>query len=395
MSVFGKVVDYFTGSVKIYADSSNKRELINFMVREKIDASFIADKENGGVYTELSPKILKKLAPALDKSGIIVYIINIYGFGRFMSRYRNRYGFFIGTVLFFLLLWISTLFVWKIDIEGTELLSKEQVREELKDMGVYSGKLLSDIDRNTVKNIFLSKHPEFSHVSVNFKGTTVSLAVKETETRPDEAPFGFSMLVAKSDGVVRSILVYEGSAAVKEGAVVREGDVLITGMISGSGLQITDTPLLRFGNARGSVKAEVSCKAEVTVPYSETTQRTVNGDRCGIKIEIFGQNLIIGDTSGVESGSKNVTVFGTIELPISFREYRNTVKEDIVTERSATEARCEAEKRIYRLISEKTADADIVSIAVEIKEDESGVTAIADFSYVTEIAVGAEIKGSN
>ncbi len=123
MSFLTSLISFFEGKVKIYADEENKDALLSFFVNNGISAVVSADNEKGGVYTEISPSLLKKIAPALDKLNIMVYIINIYGFKRLCSRYGRRYGLLLGTLLFAALLWVSTLFVWRVDVSGTELLS--------------------------------------------------------------------------------------------------------------------------------------------------------------------------------------------------------------------------------------------------------------------------------
>lgn len=401
MSGFAGLVRFFAGSVRIYAGPESKDALISFLISEGIDAKFTPDEERGGVFTELSPKTLKKVAPALDKSGIIVYIINIYGFARTLSRYSTRFGLMLGVLAFLSFLWLSTLFVWKVEVDGTELLSKEQVRAELKEMGVYPGRPLSGIDKSSVRNEFLSNHPELSWAALNFKGTTVSLTVKETSERPgsdtDCENNNGGLLVAETDGIIRSILVYEGSAAVKEGSVVRKGDVLITGLISGSGLQITDNPILRFGNARGSVKAEVGGSAEITVPFDEVISTKTQGKRCGRTISVFGLQFDFGEISETEavsaSSERSVTVFGVIELPITVKDYY-TVSENTDTKTwTPDEARAEAERRIYREISGIAEDSELTRVKINYLQTEDGITAKADFSYITEICVPAEIGG--
>ncbi len=393
MPVFTGIIRFFTGSVRIYAGPESKDALMSFLISEGINAQFLPDEERGGIFTELSPRTLKKVAPALDKSGIIVYIINIYGFKRSISRYSTRYGLMLGAIAFLAFLWISTLFVWKVEVDGTELLSKEQVRAELKEMGVYPGRPLSGIDKSSVRNEFLSKHPELSWAALNFKGTTVSLTVKETSERPGDENEDCGLLVAKTDGIIRSILVYEGSAAVKEGSVVRKGDVLITGLISGSGLQITDNPILRFGNARGSVRAEVGGSAEVTVPYKETISTQTQGEKCGRTVSVFGFSFDFGSTSegAVASSERNVTVFGVVELPITVRDYYSVTEKTETKDRSPDEAKAEAERRVYREISGISEDSELTRVKITYTQTEDGITARAEFSYITEITEPAAI----
>ena len=82
MGVFSGIIRFFEGRVRVYADSENKNAYIGFLLDNGIEAKVVNDEEKGGVYTEISPSLLKNIAPALDKLNVMVYIINIYGFKR-------------------------------------------------------------------------------------------------------------------------------------------------------------------------------------------------------------------------------------------------------------------------------------------------------------------------
>ncbi len=383
-----RIFGYFAGRVKIYADKDNKNALLSFFVKEGVIANVTQDRKNGGVYAMLSESALKKIAPALDKSKIIVYIINIYGIKHLLSGYRKRYGLFVGALLFFALIWASTLFVWRVDVVGTDALSVKEVRKELAEMGVSTGKLISGIDRGSVSDRFLSLHSEISWAALNFSGTTASLCVRETEKTPSPDAEDTNVLVASRDGVVRSVLVYEGSAAVKGGSVVKKGDVLITGFISGSGLQITDVPPLRVGRARGSVMAEVAGTLSVCVPLCETeSAEKISEKVCGRRISVFGLTAEFGRTENVyETEERYVTFFGLVEIPVTVTEYREIEISENKRSRSAEEARLEASARVNALVSKELSESEIVSIGIAFTEDSAGVTARADYVYITEIA---------
>lgn len=381
-----KILGFFVGKVKLYADENNKNAFLSFLVNNGIDAEITPDKEKNGVYAVLLQSTLKKVAPALDKSKIIVYIINIYGIRRILSGYRKRYGLLVGIAVFWIMVWLSSMFVWRVDVVGTEMLSVKEVRAELAEMGVRTGTLISKVDKSTVADRFLAAHSEFSWAALNVKGTTVSLSVRETEKRPDESA-KTNVLVAKADGVVRSVLVYEGTSAVSPGTVVKKGDVLITGFISGSGLQITDVPPLRVGNARGIVRAEINGEVSVRVPLCETvTEQSASKKPCGRKISVFGRDITVGKTENAfQSEESYVTFFGLVEIPVTVMRYYEISERETEIKRSADEARLEAEVRINELVLEALSDAETVSLNVSYYEDEDGITAKAEYVCITDI----------
>ena len=389
MSLLSFLVRFFEGRVKIYADSENKDAFVSFLVESEINARVLPEREKDGIYTEISPGTLKKIAPALDKLNIMVYIIDIYGFKRFSSRYGKRYGLWFGFSLFAVLLWISTLFVWRVDVNGTELLSKEQVRAELSEMGVRVGVRISDIDRSSVSNSFLKEHPELSWAALNFKGTTAILILKETEEKPDSGEKTESrLMVAAESGVVRSVTVSEGKAAVKVGTVVNKGDVLISGLISGSGAQITDSPSLRVTNACGSVKAEVVRKASVSIPFNEVFYRTEEGGKRVKVISVFGHDFSFGKTEGkVLLDERSVTFFGVVEIPVTVKTYSEELTVTDTVSRDGEAARLEAERQLYKKITEMLGDGELTYVKAEYTETENGIVGQAEIGCVTEIAV--------
>ena len=106
-----------------------------------------------------------------------------------------------------------------------------------------------------MSNAIVSISGEISWAALNVKGTTVTLNVRETALPSDKSDELPPMMVAKKSGVVRSVELYSGKSAVKVGSVVKEGDLLISGFISGNGLQYSDTPGIRYEGASGSVRA--------------------------------------------------------------------------------------------------------------------------------------------
>ncbi len=381
-----KLLRFMRGEVRLYAEKEYSNRLVSFLTSENIRCTITPCNEKGGVYADISPYLLKKIASSLDKSGIIVYIINIWGFARFSSKYRARSGLLVGAVIFALILWASTLFVWRVELDGSELISKDTLRAELSEMGVRPGCLISDIDKTKIANDFLSLHPELSWAALNFNGTTVSLTVKETLSPPSNTEKHAPLLVAKYSGIISYIGVYEGSAAVKVGTVVKKGDVLISGYVSGSGLQITDTPLLRPGNARGDVKAEISGQINASCALEEIGETQCAGDICGRTVSVFGKELSFGNTDLEPSERKNVTVFGFIELPITVQTYKAQFTESKTVTRTSEEALLCAKQRAYTELSKLYPDCEVVSMGFEVTEYENEISVILNYKCITDIA---------
>ena len=385
----------FEGKAELYADSDNRNAFVSLISSLGITASIASDTKNGGVIAVMRPSDAKKIASALDKSDIIVYINSVCGIKSILARNIKRPGLFIGGIVFFALLMLSTLFVFKVEVNGSALLSKEQVRNELADFGIRAGARISEIDRNEVTGRFLIAHPEFSWAAINVKGTTVCLELKERSTASSSGEEKHSLLVADADGVIKYLTVSSGKPLVYSGMSVKKGDLLISGYVSGNGLQYTDTPLLRYDGASGKVYAEIKGKLGAAVPFEETEEYITATEITGKRFSIFGVDIKVGsyknDDVHVMESERNLTVFGVIELPITVTDCRRIEKQTVIKVRDTDEATSEARKRVYASLNEILRDATLTEteFITEITDGEVRVTLV--YGCVKNIAVPKDI----
>ena len=59
------IIGFMEGRVEIFADKENREALISFFVNNEIRLKIRYDEESQGIFTEVSPSLLKKIAPAL------------------------------------------------------------------------------------------------------------------------------------------------------------------------------------------------------------------------------------------------------------------------------------------------------------------------------------------
>ena len=383
---------FFEGRVEVFADKENRERLISFLLENDIRVKLRYCEENGGVYTEISPQLLKKIAPALDKSGIIVYIINIYGFKHIVNIILKRPGIIFGALIFAAILWLSTLFVWRVEISGNEKLTKGYLKETLLSHGVGEGVKISDIDERAISAQMVSLCPEVAWAAINVRGTTVTLEVRETNFSEKDETTLPDILVAKKSGIIREIEVYSGKAAVDVGTVVKAGDLLISGFISGNGLQYSDTPGIRYEGAAGKVKAEVFEIAEIFLPFETEIKSEMRGKTIGVSLSVFGSSFSIGEVGEAEdSQGRRLSFFGAIELPVTYRLSYETETVTEIRTVSEDEASIEAERLIYGKIIELCGEGDLTSVSVRYTAADDGILAIAEITYITEIALGKNI----
>ena len=150
--------------------------------------------------------------------------------------------------------------------------------------------------------------------------------------------------------------------------------------------------MLRFDGAAGSVKAEVEDSFLLEVKLEEEICVSSVGEKTGTVFSFMGSTVKLGEviedsSEYVMSASKNITVLGCVELPITYREcFRNSTETKTVTYDSA-QAEAEAIIRAYSMLHERLGEAELTEIEMTKEITESGVTVTVVYGCVREIAV--------
>ncbi|MBR2615085.1 MAG: sporulation protein YqfD, partial [Clostridia bacterium] len=181
-------------------------------------------------------------------------------------RFGKRTGLILGLTLFLALSFLSTLFVWSVEVEGNVLLSDRELRQRLAEVGVTSGRLLSGIDTAEVALQLRVNHSDLAHASLNLIGTRAVLSVREREPVPrEEAPEGETAnLVADVGGRILRYEVLSGKAMITRGEEVQKGALLVSGVLERPNGAFTTV------RASGRVFAQTERCFEVTVPLEQT-----------------------------------------------------------------------------------------------------------------------------
>lgn len=385
---------FFYG-VELKAYNENKAVLLETVLSVNARAK-VFEGEDGSVLVVVSPKNAKKIAVALDKSNILVYINNVCVINNILSRIIMRPGLILGAIMFLALLFFSTAFVFKVEVKGDVSVGRDEVRKELVGLGVCAGARISDINCPEITAKFLDAHSEFSWASVNVYGTTVVLELKSRETVPEINEKKHSLLVADCNGVIRYLTVSSGKPLVKVGEPVKKGDLLVCGYVSGSGLQYSDDPILRYYGAAGKVYAEVYGSVEAFSPFSEVAESKTDVKTSGICISVFGCSFTFGDfktdVNSRVSATRNVTVFGLIELPVTYSvcTKNETVQNAIV--RSEVEAEATATQEAFLKLEDLLDGATLEWSETLTETTETGVRVTVNYRCVKNIAVPKDIE---
>ena len=345
---------------------------------------------------------LKRLKSSLDDTVLEQRSVTRSGLPPLIMRYKRRWGIAVGAVIFAVLISISGLFVWSVNVDGNKNISDKYIIDMLQSEGFGVGSRIATVNFDLLHNRFLIDSEGIGWISINMNGTHANVEVRETvpgtENEKSDACYN---LVAAEDGQIERVAAVEGKPQVKIFDTVQKGELLVSGVIS------RDEGGIRLESASGSVFAKVNRSFEVRVPL-ESERKTFTGNKKVNKsIKFFAFNINLFRNSGIPYdfydtivSEKQVILFNTVFLPVwtvssSAEEYENKLCR--VTEE---EARNEATILYREKLREQMGDSELLTKSTEITCDGAEVVVkcelycIADIAKPTELIIEGELQES-
>ncbi len=227
-------VQYIRGYVKIKVWGYSTERLLNLCGNHDI---LVWDIVNHGDYDtmKISVRGFFALKPLLKKTGTRAAVLQKYGLPFLMSKMQKR-KMFVAGLLGCLLFWVIMAgYIWNIEIEGNYVLTEDVLLDYLDERGVHVAMKKSRLQIEDLEKALREEHDIITWTSVQVKGTTLLIHIKENEmpdyeqnetTRED----GIDLIATKS-GIVSYIITRSGVPQVALGDTVEKGDVLVSGAV--------------------------------------------------------------------------------------------------------------------------------------------------------------------
>ncbi len=228
-------VQYIRGYVKIKVWGYSTERLLNLCGNHDI---LVWDIVNHGDHDtmKISVRGFFALKPLLKKTGTRAAVLQKYGLPFFMSKMQKRKVFVAG-LLGCLLFWVIMAgYIWNIEIEGNYVLTEDVLMDYLDEKGVHVAMKKSRLQIEGLEKALREDHDIITWTSVQVKGTTLLIHIKENEM-PDyeqnmqQAQEDGIDLIATRSGTVSYIITRSGVPQVALGDTVEKGDVLVSGAV--------------------------------------------------------------------------------------------------------------------------------------------------------------------
>lgn len=264
-----RIWHYFSGYVMIRIEGLSLEKFLNMAAREGISITHAVRLSYTVLQIQVSTYNYLKMKKLMsDKYRITVEKKSGIPFG--LRWLVHRPALLVGLVVIAAAAFAASLFVWDIRISGLEYRDALAMRQEIEARGITVGTYKRNIDFKKITTDIIIEHEEIAWLDVNYKGVIVYVDVVLAKPVPElvdeDTPCN---IVAAKDAYIESVIALCGRPAVDKGDTVREGDVLISGLIWDEGM-----PRMLFA-ARGKVVGNVWYTGTASKSlFKETREKT-------------------------------------------------------------------------------------------------------------------------
>lgn len=346
---------------------------------------------------KISIKGFKLLRPVARKSGCRVRIAAKRGVPFIFNRYRRRKTFAAGAVTFIAVLYLMSSFIWAVEVSGNQEIGTEVILERLSTYGIRPGVIKYGINTEKAVNELMLGIDELAWASMELKGTKVKVQVVERRIPPELVPRNEPCnIVARRDGVIKSVIVSDGLEMVKEGDTVVKGQVLISGSIPDK----NEPEKLRQVHSIGTVKARTWYEGESPVTLRQSVRIRTGDYTDGYSLLFFGKRLHI-YSAGVRFADydkieiKRELAFGEdMVFPFGIMIDRCYEIQPGYRELDEETARKEAENEAYeKATADIPEEAEITQVDTTIVQGENGLMAKVTIECLEDIGVPERMGG--
>lgn len=318
------LLKYILGYVRITVEGYYIERFINICTTNKILIWNLKREKGVKLHLNIGIKDFFRAVKVAKKLKCKIKIEKKRGIPFLLNKYKKRKIFLISLVVIMMALYISSNYIWNIEIQIEENAQLDNLEQDIQDAGLQIGKSKNKINTQEIVNKIRLKRDDVSWIGITLKGTNAIVkAVKAKEAPEIINEKDYCNIVAKKGGTIAQIIAQNGTAQVKVGDKVEPGQILIKGTMEGKYTGI------RYVHSLGEVKGVVQYTKTEQFPLIEDQKyKTGNKEeKYRIKINNFQINFYktlskfkIYDTIEAE---KKFKIFSNLYLPISITKITN------------------------------------------------------------------------
>lgn len=337
---------FFAGYVYVSVEGFFIERFINICRNKNIVLQDLQRENNAYIKFKLLKSDFKEIRHIAKSAKCKVKIEKKEGIPFFINRYRKRKIFAVAILAIAIFIFVLTKFIWNIEVQGNENISREEIIELVKEYGISIGTYKSKIDTDKISNSIRLKRDDLAWIGISVQGTNAIITVREAIEKPEIIDKNeVCNIVSTKDSTISKIIVQNGTAVVAEGDEVKAGDLLVEGIMKGE--HTGD----RYVHAEATVYGKIICEKEKKENFLQNEKiKTGNIEH---KNKICINNFKINFGKGVSKfqnydtimESKKMKLFSNFYFPI---EIQTTTNEEFIIQ----EKRYEEEELKNKIVAE-------------------------------------------
>ncbi|MBC7325644.1 MAG: sporulation protein YqfD, partial [Moorella sp. (in: Bacteria)] len=302
---------YLEGYIVLDIAGADPEKFLNLALARGIGFWDIIRREGGSVEAKMAAGDFYILRSLARESGCRVRIVDKRGWPFFLRRLRRRHILVAGGFFFLLALYFLSSFIWVVDVRTAEgplrHVTPAHILAAARAEGLRPGARKSSLDIRTLERALENRLPQLAWVGVSFHGTRAEITVVEKVAAPQEDADQPASIIATKDGIIKEILVISGEGRVKAGETVRQGEVLISGLIlppqpekkpGETASPAPSPPQPRLVRARGIVRARVWYEGVKEISRRQVQEVPTGRQQTAVTLRTTGRRFLLKGPAG-------------------------------------------------------------------------------------------------
>lgn len=370
---------FFAGYVYVSVEGFFIERFINICRNKNIVLQDLHRENNAYIKFKLLKSDFKEIRHIAKNAKCKVKIEKKKGMPFFINRYRKRKIFAVAILAIAIFIFTLTKFIWNIEVQGNENISREEILNIAKEYGIVVGAYKNKIDTEKISNLIRLERDDLAWIGISVQGTNAIITVREAIEKPDIIDkTEVCNIVATKNAIISKIIVQNGTARVEVGDEVNEGDLLVEGVMEGVHTGN------RYVHADATVYGKITYEKEKKESFLQN--KKVKTGNIEHKNKICINNFKINLNKGVSKfenydtimESKKMKLFSNFYLPI---EIQKTTNEEFILEEKNYQEEELKEKIVLELEEELENEYQLSNYKEENKKRE--VVAIPDTDGLT------------
>lgn len=258
------------GYVILHMRGKYVERFINLAIRAGLEIWDIQRLKNQEFRIKVRTKHFFQLKPILKETGTKMHIVERVGLPFLLANFNKRKGLILGFFLFFIILYMLSGLVWKVDVTGVDSFTKLKVIQVAEELGIKKGAIKWTLDDvQILQEKLQNRIEEASWIGIKINGVVASITVVE-KVKPEQTDSNRPRhLIATKKAIIHKYTAERGMPKIILHQLVNPGDILISGYIGPE----DDPSKLQTVSAKGEVWGEIWYDSIISIPLKQNYQR--------------------------------------------------------------------------------------------------------------------------